>query len=135
MSEAQLFGRKAREWIVAAGSLVMKGMEEQYAVEMKSKTDPVTEIDFRCEQFLKEKIINEFPDHKILAEESDPWKTHRKSGGSLILSTGPPIFYTVSPIFVYPLPSKKKTKYWLPPSMTHTGKSCFTAIRKQREPY
>ena len=39
---------------------------------MKSKTDPVTEIDFRCEQFLKEKIINEFPDHKILAEESDP---------------------------------------------------------------
>jgi len=72
MSDAQYFGRKSREWIIAAGSLILKGMKEKYAVEMKSKTDPVTEIDYRCEQFLKEKIMNEFPDHKILAEESDP---------------------------------------------------------------
>ncbi|MDD3806909.1 MAG: inositol monophosphatase family protein [Candidatus Marinimicrobia bacterium] len=72
MSDTQFFGRKAREWIVAAGNLVMKGREESYRFTMKEKTNPVTEIDIRCEQFLKAKILSQFPDHNILAEESAP---------------------------------------------------------------
>ncbi len=71
MSESRFYRTKAVEWILSAGSILLDGMKEDYAVKMKSRTDPVTEIDKRCEDFLKGKILEAFPDHQILAEESD----------------------------------------------------------------
>jgi myo-inositol-1(or 4)-monophosphatase len=71
MPESRLYREKAVEWILSAGSILLEGMNEKYSVEMKSRTDPVTDIDKRCETFLKEKILETFPEHQILAEESD----------------------------------------------------------------
>ena len=37
----------------------------------KMKTDPVTEADLRIEEYLREEIAREFPDHGIVGEESE----------------------------------------------------------------
>lgn len=71
MSDNQIYLQKAIEFIREAGDILLQGMSENYSVEMKGKSDPVTEIDRRCENFLKEKIRSAFPDHRILAEESE----------------------------------------------------------------
>ena len=70
MSDNQIYLQKTIEFIREAGDILLNGMTENYSVEMKGKSDPVTEIDRRCENFLKDKIHKAFPDHRILAEES-----------------------------------------------------------------
>ncbi len=36
----------------------------------KTETDPVTETDLACEEFIKQMIHTEFSDHEFLGEES-----------------------------------------------------------------
>ena len=53
-----------------AGEILRAGYEKTHQVEYKSTIDPVTEIDRQAEDFLLKAILNNFPDHHILAEES-----------------------------------------------------------------
>ncbi len=53
-----------------AGEILRAGYEKTHQVEYKSTIDPVTEIDRQAEEFLLKEILDKFPDHHILAEES-----------------------------------------------------------------
>ncbi len=53
-----------------AGEILRAGYEKQHQVEYKSLIDPVTEIDRQAEDFLLKSILDKFPHHHILAEES-----------------------------------------------------------------
>ena len=54
-----------------AGAILLEQFQKPLIVEYKSKnnTNPVTDADRRSEEYLKEAILREFPDHGILAEE------------------------------------------------------------------
>lgn len=52
-----------------AGQILLKGQEEGFSVKYKGKSDLVTEIDKKSEQFIVEQILTAFPDHSILGEE------------------------------------------------------------------
>ena len=53
-----------------AGKILRAGYEKTHQVEYKSTIDPVTEIDRQAENFLLKEILDKFPNHHILAEES-----------------------------------------------------------------
>lgn len=54
-----------------AGSILLEQFSKPLVVEYKSKgnTNPVTDADRRSEEFLREAILKEYPDHGVLAEE------------------------------------------------------------------
>ena len=53
-----------------AGALLRQGYGKDHQVDRKGRIDLVTEMDHQSEQFLMERIVSAFPDHKILTEES-----------------------------------------------------------------
>ena len=53
-----------------AGEILSAGFGQAHQVEHKGVVDPVTEIDRRSEAYLLEKIHKQFPEHRIVAEES-----------------------------------------------------------------
>ena len=52
-----------------AGEILREGYGKEHQVEYKGPIDLVTEIDKRSEKFLVERILGQFPDHMIVAEE------------------------------------------------------------------
>ena len=56
-----------------AGEILLRYQPGATHMDYKGKghTDPVTEADLRIEEYLREQIAREFPDHGIVAEESD----------------------------------------------------------------
>lgn len=61
----------AIEWVLNAGRLVRTRLESNLRVQTKtSHADLVTEIDVQVEQFLVERIREQYPDHAIIGEES-----------------------------------------------------------------
>ena len=54
-----------------AGGILLEQFSKPLVVEYKSKgnTNPVTDADRRSEEFLREAILKEYPDHGVLAEE------------------------------------------------------------------
>jgi myo-inositol-1(or 4)-monophosphatase len=52
-----------------AGSLLLAGLEQRPAIELKSAYEVVTEIDRASERLIVEALTGRFPDHAILAEE------------------------------------------------------------------
>lgn len=54
-----------------AGAILLEQFRKPLVVEYKSKdnTNPVTDADRRSEEYLRETILKEYPDHGILAEE------------------------------------------------------------------
>ena len=54
-----------------AGAILLEQFRKPLTIEYKSKdnTNPVTDADKRSEEYLKEAILKEYPDHGILAEE------------------------------------------------------------------
>lgn len=56
-----------------AGDILMQYQPGSTSVDYKGvwKTDPVTEADLRIEEFLREEIAREFPDHGIVGEENE----------------------------------------------------------------
>jgi myo-inositol-1(or 4)-monophosphatase len=63
-----------------AGRIQMLHFGHSHPVEYKGEINPVTEVDKLCEQSIVREILNVFPDHDILAEESpfkekgSPWR-------------------------------------------------------------
>lgn len=55
----------------SAGTLLREGLNRVGWVEHKGEINLVTEMDVKSEQLIKEKIHKAYPDHQILAEESD----------------------------------------------------------------
>lgn len=59
-----------KELIVEAGKFIEKRMTQEFQVDSKSNPDDlVTDVDRETEQFLYTKILERFPDHRILGEE------------------------------------------------------------------
>lgn len=52
-----------------AGEILREGYGKEHQVEYKGPIDLVTEIDKHSEKFLVERILGQFPDHMIVAEE------------------------------------------------------------------
>ena len=56
--------------IFKAGDILIKGFNQIHKIHFKGKIDLVTEKDKESEDFLVNQIINKFPNHSILTEES-----------------------------------------------------------------
>ena len=56
-----------------AGRILLEYQPGSTSVDYKGKlkTDPVTEADLRIEEFLREEIAREFPEHGVVGEESE----------------------------------------------------------------
>jgi myo-inositol-1(or 4)-monophosphatase len=55
----------------SAGKLLREGIDKIAWIKLKGEINLVTEMDIKSEQLIKEKIQSAYPDHQILAEESD----------------------------------------------------------------
>jgi len=60
----------AVEFARAAGAILREGYGRTHAPERKGRIDLVTEYDRRAERLLLERIVERFPGHAVLAEES-----------------------------------------------------------------
>jgi myo-inositol-1(or 4)-monophosphatase len=54
-----------------AGRIQMEHFGHSHPVEYKGEFNPVTEIDKLCERTINQMILDTFPDHDLLTEESD----------------------------------------------------------------
>lgn len=63
--------RVAVEAAQAAGKLLLEKIDSVAWVEHKGAINLVTEMDVKSEELIKKEIRNAFPDHQIMAEESD----------------------------------------------------------------
>ncbi|HIA80168.1 MAG TPA: inositol monophosphatase [Candidatus Marinimicrobia bacterium] len=61
----------ATEAAVSASHIIMDGLGVPRKADYKGRTNLVTDIDLKSEQIIKSKIRAQFPDHDILAEESE----------------------------------------------------------------
>ena len=63
----------ARGAIVEAGALISKHIGQVSAswIHSKGPSDYVTEVDQKCERLIVERVSAHFPDHHIMAEESE----------------------------------------------------------------
>ncbi len=63
----------ARGAIVEAGALISKHIGQVSAswIHSKGPSDYVTEVDQKCERLIVERVAAHFPDHHIMAEESE----------------------------------------------------------------
>lgn len=61
----------AIEAATAAGNLLRDGISKIAWVKHKGEINLVTEMDMKSEELIKKKIHDAYPDHQILAEESD----------------------------------------------------------------
>lgn len=59
----------ARELAVGAGGVLRKGFNRALKIEYKGKIDPVTDVDFKSEQYITRRIMRQYPHHEILTEE------------------------------------------------------------------
>lgn len=63
-----------------AGEIQKLHFGQSLQIEYKGEIDPVTEVDKRCDQAITQIILQSFPDHDLLTEESpfkkkgSPWK-------------------------------------------------------------
>ncbi|MBI5206160.1 MAG: inositol monophosphatase [Candidatus Firestonebacteria bacterium] len=58
-----------------AGKLQRNTYQKSKKIHYKGEINLVTDIDLKCEKIIKRIILKNFPDHSILAEESDEKKT------------------------------------------------------------
>jgi myo-inositol-1(or 4)-monophosphatase len=59
-----------KSWARQAGAILREGYGKKHQVDHKGVIDLVTEMDRRSETFLVEKIRSQFPEHRIVTEES-----------------------------------------------------------------
>lgn len=57
-------------WAKIAGNIAREGFLKEHSLGFKGATDIVTEVDHQCEDYLVRSILEGFPTHSILAEES-----------------------------------------------------------------
>jgi myo-inositol-1(or 4)-monophosphatase len=53
-----------------AGEIALAAFRQPHEITVKGRGNVVTETDFAVERFIKEAIAEEFPDHRIVAEET-----------------------------------------------------------------
>ena len=72
MSDMIEFVEDAKEWAREVGEIQKENLNGDFEIQTKGRNiDLVTEIDKRSEKIIKERINEKYPDHSILAEESD----------------------------------------------------------------
>lgn len=59
----------ARQAALAAGRVIREGRVKGFSTHLKGPRNPVTEVDLAAERLLVERLLEEFPDHGLLAEE------------------------------------------------------------------
>ena len=59
----------AEELALGAGKILSDHIGQQVSVEKKGRIDLVTEVDLKSEAWLVSQILDQFPEHSILAEE------------------------------------------------------------------
>ncbi len=60
----------ALKWIEEAGEMLKDSLHDSLSVNTKSNpNDLVTEMDYKIERYLTDRILHTFPDHKVLGEE------------------------------------------------------------------
>ncbi len=59
----------AREAALAAGDIIRQGRRTGFSTTLKGPRNPVTEVDLAAERLLVDRLLAEFPDHGVLAEE------------------------------------------------------------------
>jgi myo-inositol-1(or 4)-monophosphatase len=72
MSDIGEFARVGTRAALEAGRLLMKHVRTDFAVAHKGDVNLVTEIDIAAEELIVSRILEAFPSHAILAEESRP---------------------------------------------------------------
>ena len=81
-----------------AGNIINRGSRnlDTLAVREKAANDFVSEVDREAEQAIIRTLLEAYPKHSILAEESGATNTqaNRNTSGSSIRSTAPPISCT-----------------------------------------
>ncbi|HCS39814.1 MAG TPA: inositol monophosphatase [Anaerolineaceae bacterium] len=63
-------------WTKAAGQIALDGYHAKHTLGYKSETDYVTEVDHACEKLLMGSILESFPGHAIITEETGEIKGH-----------------------------------------------------------
>lgn len=61
----------AVEAATSAGRLLLRGIDNVAWVKHKGEINLVTEMDIKSEELIKKTILDAFPDHQVLAEESE----------------------------------------------------------------
>jgi len=72
MSGIGEFARVGTKAALEAGRLLMKHVRTDFAVAHKGDVNLVTEIDIAAEELIVGRILEAFPSHTILAEETSP---------------------------------------------------------------
>jgi myo-inositol-1(or 4)-monophosphatase len=70
MMEMDLYLQMATAAAREAGRIQMEHFGHSHPVQYKGESNPVTEIDRACERAITRVILDAFPDHDVLAEES-----------------------------------------------------------------
>ena len=63
----------AEELARGAGAIIKEYFGSKVGIEFKNgkEIDPVTEVDFKCQEFISREIKKYYPDHQFIGEESD----------------------------------------------------------------
>lgn len=71
----------AEKLACGAGAIIKEYFGSKIGIEFKDgkEIDPVTEVDFKCQEFISNEIKKYYPDHEFIGEESD--KAGNKSHG------------------------------------------------------
>lgn len=70
--ETQQFQAVAGQACRLAGQEIIAGFGRQVQVSYKQAKDPVTEVDLRCQQIIFDLLMDRFPEHGFVGEESAP---------------------------------------------------------------
>ncbi len=62
----------------SAGQFIMKNIDKAIKIEFKGRANAVTEIDRKSEEIIISQILGNFPDHQIIAEESEKIQSDSK---------------------------------------------------------
>jgi myo-inositol-1(or 4)-monophosphatase len=74
----------AKDIAIEAGKLIQAKREQQLDIEFKDGIELVTDADTACDEFICTQLKKHFPDHDIMAEESQPnWQEQRDSNTPL----------------------------------------------------
>jgi myo-inositol-1(or 4)-monophosphatase len=69
-TEIRRFVRLSCELSVGAGKILKRGFTQRHKINYKGRINPVTDYDLKSEQYITSHILQRFPNHDILAEES-----------------------------------------------------------------
>jgi myo-inositol-1(or 4)-monophosphatase len=116
-------------WAKHAGSIARDRFLKEHDLGFKGATDLVTEVDHQCEDYLVKQILNAFPSHSILTEESG-----KLNSGSTERWYIDPLDGTINyahriPLYVISIAYESEGKLQLGVVYDPSRDECFTAER------